>query len=260
MADPLIIPSAILSAISAIFGLFISIFIFAVPLLILKEKDSEEYERNKQFIQDVFLKKFLPIACIVFIIELFNSLVLFFIVDKTFQDFYWFEFCSYVIFVLTFMVMFQFSIQLILFPFYLKINEAEYQKKMVTFRKVTTFLAINFVCIAVYFFITKRIIPENSVLPLELVILCVLFCILLGLLFWFLFQKKELNILVLLGLETVCLLLLYIHGRLYFDEYLNKYWIPYWQKYYLQYIVVCAIPLLLLLIIALNNIISRDVD
>lgn len=259
MADPLIIPSAILSAISAIFGLFISIFIFAIPLLIPKEANSEEKEHQTKFVRDVFLTKFLPVAYTVFIIELFNSLVLFFIVDKTFQDFYWFEFCSYVIFVLTFMVMFQFSIQLILFPFYLRISEAEYKKKMSIFKQVTTFLAINFVCIAVYFFITKRVIPENSVIPVQSVVLYVLFCVFLGLLLWFLFQKRELEI-VLLGLETICLLLLCLSGTSYFDNYFDKYWVPYWQQYYLQYIMVCAIPVLLLLTIALNRIISHDVD
>lgn len=143
MADPLVIPSAILSAISAVFGLFVSIFIFAIPLLIPRETNSEEKEHQRTFVKNVFLKKFLPIAYIVFIIELFNSLVLFFIVDKTFQDFYWFEFCSYVIFVLTFMVMFQFSIQLILYPFYLRINEDEYKKRCLLSTKLLLFLLLT---------------------------------------------------------------------------------------------------------------------
>lgn len=260
MADPFIIPSAILSAISAVFGLFVSIFIFAIPLLIPRETDSEEKEHQRTFVKNVFLKKFLPIAYIVFIIELFNSLVLFFVVDKTFQDFYWFEFCSYVIFVLTFMVMFQFSIQLILYPFYLRINEDEYKKKMSTFNQVTTFLAVNFVCIAVYFFITKRVIPQNSVIPVQSVVLYVIFCVFLGLLLWFFFQKRELEIVLLLGLETICLLLLYLNGTSYLNNYLDKYWEPYWQQYYLQYIMVCAIPILLLLAIALSHSISHDVD
>jgi hypothetical protein len=176
------------------------------------------------------------------------------------------------------MVVFQFSNQLILFPFYSRKNEYEYNNKVSIFNQVTTFLAINFICTAIYFFIIRRVSnlnPDTSVIPLNLVIKCILFCVLFGLFIWFLFQKRELKSVTLLGLDIICLLLLYssaiiitkliteqmnrhiVQVNLTQSQYLAQWIQPYWAEHWAQYTMVCVIPVLLLLTIVFNRIISR---
>src|SRR5271157_4824629 len=136
MADPFQEMIGYLTAISAMFGLFVGVVCFAINAIYSSKENKGVANRNfiKERAVALFINSFFRIACIIFFFELFYVLVIFFITDKTFGDFYWFEFLVFIGVVYTFNLMIQYSYHIIYFSVYL--NENEYYSH---FKKVITF-------------------------------------------------------------------------------------------------------------------------
>jgi tetratricopeptide (TPR) repeat protein len=204
MASPFELPIILMQIIAALFGIFIAIFVLVLQL-IPDDNDKEIYKTNalKKEMYNKYESRFFYILCLVLIFEFFNAIIAYAVTDKTFKDFYHFEICSYVGFILIFTLITQHIYDLILISIAFKKHEfdlyftsKDYSNRSSNFNQVTLFLAINFLFIGFYFYLTKRLPSSYSG-----VILSIIFCVLAGLFIWNLIQQSIWKIAIVLFSE-----------------------------------------------------------
>lgn len=183
MFDPTWLPSTIMQAIGALYGIFIAIFILVIQSLFDYKKDIEvnslnnhkKVEEEKSKFNDgvntkinLFKKLFIVLTYFVFITELFNGILVYLISDSIFEKFNYWLFASYVFFICLLIYFVWFSYFMISFLISLKIGNPDFNDinifdricKVEFFTGITTIASI-FISAASYFIMRIKLNYEE---------------------------------------------------------------------------------------------------
>ena len=219
MSDLLNLPSTLMQTIAAIFGIFIAILILAIQSMNTYKKDieskiigkEERNEFNTKFNQtiDSFEKAFAFMTFVVFIVEASYAIIVYFLSNSIFAGFYTLTISMYIGFISILMAFVVYTYYMISFstslvknkPKYYNVTEFDFIYKFkFNFCNVIAFFAINFICIAMYFYLVNKFdSPVISSLG---------FCVISGLAIWFSFHGKMLKSATMFIIDIIYILLL----------------------------------------------------
>ncbi|MBP2031065.1 magnesium-transporting ATPase (P-type) [Methanohalophilus levihalophilus] len=120
MSDPAWLPSAIMQTVGALYGIFIAVFVLALPSLhkhILENKEGLEGDDETKFDNTISFFKilFIILGVLVIFVELYNGMILYFISDDIFGHFQYLLLFSYFTLAATILYIVGFSYAVVVF-------------------------------------------------------------------------------------------------------------------------------------------------